>query len=418
MPSSPVMWRHKWIHKNKPNIWPELPDDLIEHPIEWSLISNELQHLIYDCESSKPYGYQHSLSIYKIPSISDKFIIDTWSESIDIYEYEKLYNHTEKFGVTKDNSIVVTMSNHILESMYDNVVIFNSSFYIMIEDYHSKIDFSHLPYTNEELGKLKTTKKPYRFLHLSGNPKTYRLYILDYLKRMGYLGKGLYSLLPLPENDIDWLRTAWTSPQSSAGKERKRYYELYDFDEEFFSKQHVLDYITDEFGGKVPNPNFDLFKETSEYKGGFQTIVQMDFIKNTYFNILNETVFDSNDGTSFMKNGAVTEKSIKSLCHQPTIVLSYPGTLRELKEMGFKTFSPWIDESYDDIKNDEDRLFMILDEIQRLCSIPEDELHDLYVECLNNVVYNQNVIINTTPKELINKFFNLIKTKTLEMEKS
>jgi hypothetical protein len=226
---------------------------------------------------------------------------------------------------------------------------------------------------------------------------------------MKYLNQGLYSFLNC--ESMDWLKMLWNSPNKSGGDERKRYYELYDFDEEFFSKEHALDYIMRKDGGKVPNSNSEFFKETLKYKGGFQTNVQMDFIKNTYFNILNETVFDSNDGASFMKNGAVTGKAIKGICHQPSLILSYPKTLTEIREFGFKTFPEMFDESYDCILNDEDRFFKILSIIDELMKLKDSDLHELYVKSLDNVVYNQYVIMETNPISLINNFFEGISKK-------
>jgi hypothetical protein len=389
---------HKWIRE-------KFTENMFEFPILVSDMPNQLRHLIYDCNILD----DRSTSIYKIPSISDKFIIDTWSESIDIYEYEKIYNHLEKLGITKDNSIIVTMANHILENMYDNVVIFNSSFYIAVADFYYGNDFTYFPYSDQYLENLKLNTKSHKFLHFTGTAKTYRLYVLGYLNSMKYLNQGLYSFLNC--ESMDWLKMLWNSPNKSGGDERKRYYELYDFDEEFFSKEHALDYIMRKDGGKVPNPNSEFFKETLKYKGGFQTNVQMDFIKNTYFNILNETVFDSNDGASFMKNGAVTGKAIKGICHQPSLILSYPKTLTEIREFGFKTFPEMFDESYDCILNDEDRFFKILSIIDELMKLKDSDLHELYVKSLDNVVYNQYVIMETNPISLINNFFERISKK-------
>ena len=49
--------------------------------------------------------------------------------------------------------------------------------------------------------------------------------------------------------------------------------------------------------------------------------------------------------------------------------------LAKLREIGYKTFSPWINESYDEEVDNDKRFFMILDEIKRLCSMSKEEIH-------------------------------------------
>ena len=54
------------------------------------------------------------------------------------------------------------------------------------------------------------------------------------------------------------------------------------------------------------------------------------------------------------------------------------GSLEYLKRYGFKTFSPFIDESYDNIDDTGQRFLAIEKEINKLCSKPIEEIHEWY----------------------------------------
>jgi hypothetical protein len=44
-----------------------------------------------------------------------------------------------------------------------------------------------------------------------------------------------------------------------------------------------------------------------------------------------------------------------------------------LQDRGFKTFSPWIDESYDTIEDDDARISAIMTEVERLCEFTDEQ---------------------------------------------
>ena len=58
----------------------------------------------------------------------------------------------------------------------------------------------------------------------------------------------------------------------------------------------------------------------------------------------------------------------------PFILVTVPGTLKFLREQGYKTFEGIINESYDSEYNDSNRLILIVNEIQRLCKLNTTEL--------------------------------------------
>jgi hypothetical protein len=58
----------------------------------------------------------------------------------------------------------------------------------------------------------------------------------------------------------------------------------------------------------------------------------------------------------------------------PFILMSQSNSLEILHQLGYKTFHPFIDESYDTEKNDVVRLKMILKEVERLSNLSDDEI--------------------------------------------
>jgi hypothetical protein len=71
-------------------------------------------------------------------------------------------------------------------------------------------------------------------------------------------------------------------------------------------------------------------------------------------------------------------------------MVAYPGALALLRKLGFKTFSGFIDESYDDEPDTSKRIAMITKEINRLSAMPIGELHNLYWTMEDILVHNYN----------------------------
>ena len=69
-----------------------------------------------------------------------------------------------------------------------------------------------------------------------------------------------------------------------------------------------------------------------------------------------------------------SEKVWKPMTNKiPFIVVGTPYNLQSLRDLGFKTFHPWIDETYDTIEDDYLRLDAISKELQRLRDNPPDK---------------------------------------------
>jgi len=100
--------------------------------------------------------------------------------------------------------------------------------------------------------------------------------------------------------------------------------------------------------------------------------------KNSYFNILTESSFIESN-TEFDLDFYVNERnSFPITAFQPFIVVNGHHHMKKLQELGFKTFHPHIDETYDSIQNSAVRFYLITKEISRLCNMSKQEIHDWY----------------------------------------
>ena len=78
----------------------------------------------------------------------------------------------------------------------------------------------------------------------------------------------------------------------------------------------------------------------------------------------------------------LTEKILRSIaCAHPFILAAGPGSLAVLKNYGFETFDPWIDESYDTEADHQTRLNLIVKEMHRINSLSLEEKTTMIDQC-------------------------------------
>ena len=170
---------------------------------------------------------------------------------------------------------------------------------------------------------------------------------------------------------------------------------------------HTIDSLTDEWINNIP---YDLGNRESKWSD-----VTYNAISSSDFHLLIESHYDAflfKNFDHFRKSYKIedfspafpTEKTWKAIfCKKPFIVAAAPYFLKDLKKMGFKSFSPFIDESYDNEEDNNTRIKMIVNESTRICNLPIDEYSEVIKGCTEIVEHNYNVL-----KELHNniKFTN------------
>ena len=86
-----------------------------------------------------------------------------------------------------------------------------------------------------------------------------------------------------------------------------------------------------------------------------------------------------------------TEKVFKPIYHaRPFMILGAPGTLTHLRELGFKTFHKWFDESYDLPGEPTDRAIKIAKEVERICALPIQQIQAILKDMKPILLHNRN----------------------------
>lgn len=115
------------------------------------------------------------------------------------------------------------------------------------------------------------------------------------------------------------------------------------------------------------------------------------YYMDTYFSIVSETNFFNELGQGVF----TSEKIFRPILKQhPFIIVSRPNTWQALKRIGYKSFHPYINESYDSETDDCKRMMMILEETKRLCSLTENELSEWLPAVREIVLHNYRTLVN------------------------
>jgi len=122
-----------------------------------------------------------------------------------------------------------------------------------------------------------------------------------------------------------------------------------------------------------------------------------DFVL-TKLSIILETVFD---GTKIH----LTEKTLRPIaCGHPFILAAGPGSLDYIKSYGFRTFSPYIDESYDQETDSLKRLEKIITSMKKIQDLQGKDLDDFNHNTKIIALYNKQHFFS-------DKFFSQIKNE-------
>tara|TARA_B100002003_G_C14080069_1_gene519585 strand:- start:488 stop:1384 length:897 start_codon:yes stop_codon:yes gene_type:complete len=109
-----------------------------------------------------------------------------------------------------------------------------------------------------------------------------------------------------------------------------------------------------------------------------------------------QTLFSLISETNFVQNTLfITQSTWKAVLNRhPFIIAGNPGVIKYLRNEGFKTFHPYIDESYDEIKNPYKRMVMIIDEVERLSKLNDEESKQFLINIRDIVDYNYDKLLS------------------------
>ena len=312
------------------------------------------------------------------------FINYAWEGTVDINWYGIIHEDSKKFNIPLDK-IVFCVSDYFIDMNYnlakkihniqdeENIKLLYLSWSL-----HDKSKELLLIYNGEQtkfnqysnncsivkeenvdLDKIR----PKKFLMFNRRLRPHRIYSICHFDDLNILDQFLISY------DISKLQM----------------YDLtHDNVEMHIEDKKHQDFLIKQFNKLLKeNPKQTIDYDDLENVWGFNFETKEPYL-NSYIHITSETNF-------FEIGGYFSEKTWKPMGHlQPFIFLGPAYGLKEIKKLGFKTFSPYICEDYDNELDPENRFNMIIQEIERLSKIPIEEIHEWYKSIYEDIlVYNQ-----------------------------
>ena len=146
--------------------------------------------------------------------------------------------------------------------------------------------------------------------------------------------------------------------------------------------------------------------------------VTYDAILNADFHILVETHYDvsyyvdtSKGSLRDLAPSSITEKTNKPIaCGKPFIAFSTVHFLEDFRSLGFKTFGPYINESYDLEEDNHKRLSMIVAEIKRISELPKDQYDELLFNCRLIAAKNREILLSKKDNTAYNALFEFLRS--------
>jgi hypothetical protein len=315
------------------NKWPETFEDV-------SVFDSIPNKVIKDAQKGKckillNYGYE-GLSAYHRDTILHKPLL------------ERLHFLLNKNKIAHKDFIYMD-SNHRLDKlpMDTDINIIQYEYCAFDQWRYTTINFDIMYHGNSvssnNMRKWERTKNELRskyYLSFNRLPKKHRVDLAVSLDKNNFLDKGYISFA---NNISDWDWKDMVQDES----ERK-------------SLEKKMPLVIDR-------------KDLSDAKYSYEKF-EVKYYLDSYFQIVT-----GNNFTDFDDQLIFSEKIWKPITNlQPFIYLDDVGALKRLREYGFKTFEPFIDESYDKVYDIEKRFNMIEEEIIKLCNKPIQEIHDWY----------------------------------------
>ena len=115
------------------------------------------------------------------------------------------------------------------------------------------------------------------------------------------------------------------------------------------------------------------------------------FLFDSYVNMITDTFFDTPTNILFL-----SEKVFNAIAYGQIFIMMAPAySLKFLKSQGYQTFSPWVDESYDNIENNYLRIKAVTEAFINFISQPIEVIEKIYIECLPIIQHNHNLLLNS-----------------------
>lgn len=207
------------------------------------------------------------------------------------------------------------------------------------------------------------------FISFNGRTRPHRFYILLRMYADGLFAKSAISFLGYDNKTV--AQEALLRNFAKAG---------------FPMSSHMTDSLTS-FQELIPL-EIDVSLESSSRDNAYKTSLPWlsqdpDLYDAAWFSVVIDTVLASRD---MLFLTPIAFKSFMNL--SPFVYFGNHGALRRMRDLGFRTFGSVIDESYDSIEDDVQRLEAAYQQVLRISRFSEPQLVDAYNQLFDDLVHN------------------------------
>lgn len=253
--------------------------------------------------------------------------------------------------------------------------------YFMLNAYSLKDD------NNSFLSNINNTKRQYKILSLNRIPKLHRALLTLFLYTYKDTLAPLFSLPGDKSTETGRnMITLMNDIKNNCKKIPKKYRE---------KLLTNIDNMIDDMPFVIDRSDFDT---------NFYDVYSKEMYENSYFNLVNETLF-------YEKELFLSEKIFKPILnYQPFIIAGSAGVLNSLRKVGFETFPELFDESYDNIKDNTDRIEKIMDILSQLAEFPLETVHKKYIDQTDKLIYNKKLITENNIENPLNDIYTILES--------
>lgn len=218
-----------------------------------------------------------------------------------------------------------------------------------------------------------------RFLCLNNRGREHRAIFLSMLKVNGVLDNSYYSLIPgTPENKNRVISGFHRALGDFVVQKSPNYY------------KKINEWLSHE-GLETLFKTLDTKSSVTGKNAWAPKAEILQYYNQTDISVITETQYFPNSVNTY--DLMFTEKVFRPIfLGHPFIVLSVPGYLEGLKQLGYRTFGNVFDESYDSIKDDIERMEAVATELERLNSLSNKDFAKLVRKTKNAVDHNRDIL--------------------------
>lgn len=217
-----------------------------------------------------------------------------------------------------------------------------------------------------------------RYMCLNRRPHPHRILLTTLLEYFQVLGQGAVSLTKhFDEKEIVWKSQDWDIP--------------YQWNLLQYRANGYLEYLQPSFERLYRQ--LPLIADTEVFSTNYALDLNRDFYQDYPINVISETLF-------FTTATFASEKIWKPmLMQQIFFIMAAPGYLKDMQDMGFATFDPYIDESYDSVLDPLERACEMVASLKSVVELSDLKFQRLLYQCEERVVHNKNLLCDKTKLE-------------------